>query len=188
MVTYKAAELRQLATPGRYRVDKGLYLFISKGGSKSWVLRIRLDGRQLDKGLGGFPLITMTEARRQAETLRASVANGRNPWGEKKAKRERRGQISLAPSIGIPTFAEAAYKHHADKVSAGVLGNGKHRRNWIKVLEKHAFPHFGATPIDEIGKGEVKEFLTELALRGGEYGKGLTGYRPENPIADAGDI
>ena len=40
----------------------GLYLFVSPGGAKSWVLRTVVKGRRCDLGLGGADLVSLAEA------------------------------------------------------------------------------------------------------------------------------
>ena len=51
-----AAEVRAITKPGRHADGGTLYLFVTPGGSKSWVQRLTIDGRRCDLGLGGWPL------------------------------------------------------------------------------------------------------------------------------------
>ncbi len=55
-----------LERPGRYGDGGTLCLVVALGGSKSWVQRLTIGGRRRDLGLGGFPLVTLAEAREQA--------------------------------------------------------------------------------------------------------------------------
>ena len=57
---------------------------MTDAGSKSWVLRITVDGRRRDIGLGGRPNVGLADARRKATDYRAAVADGRNPLAEKR--------------------------------------------------------------------------------------------------------
>ena len=50
-----ATRVKALKEPGRYSDGGGIHLFISKAKRKSWVLRITIDGRRRDIGLGGYP-------------------------------------------------------------------------------------------------------------------------------------
>ena len=65
-----ATRVKALRDPGRYSDGDGLHLFISKRGSKSWVQRITVDGRRRDIGLGGYPTISLAQARRRASDNR----------------------------------------------------------------------------------------------------------------------
>ena len=54
------------AGPGKHQDGQGLYLRVTNAGSKSWVLRITIDGRRRDIGLGGWPDVALADARRKA--------------------------------------------------------------------------------------------------------------------------
>ena len=76
-----ATRVKALKDPGRFSDGGGLHLFISKAGRKSWVQRITIDGHRRDIGLGGFPSVSMAQAREKAADYRAAVAGGRDPTG-----------------------------------------------------------------------------------------------------------
>ena len=158
MASLTAAKVRELSKPGRYGGGGGLYLSITKAGTKSWVMRLRIDGERTDKGLGGYPTVPLSAARKIADAYRVAVEEGRNPWD--KAERDRMDRVEVLKRI--PTFEEAARKLHADKVEAGEISSDKHARNWIQMLERHAFPLFASTPVDKITQREVKDFLQRL--------------------------
>ena len=61
-----AARVKALKEPGRYSDGGGLHLYVSKAGRKSWVLRITIDGRRRDIGLGAFPSVSLAKARGKA--------------------------------------------------------------------------------------------------------------------------
>lgn len=83
MATLKTSEVQKLDKAGRYGDGQGLYLVVSPGGSKSWVQRIQVDGKRRDKGLGGYPAVSIAQARRLADANRVDVRRGRNPWATK---------------------------------------------------------------------------------------------------------
>jgi hypothetical protein len=56
--------------PGRYADGNGLYLVVSPSGAKRWILRIVIDGRRRDLGLGGAALVSLHEAREKARAYR----------------------------------------------------------------------------------------------------------------------
>ena len=63
---------------GYYHDGRGLYLVVSKAGTKSWIYRYRA-GKAKEVGLGGYPLIKLPEARRKANALRLARAEGNDP-------------------------------------------------------------------------------------------------------------
>lgn len=142
-----ATQVKALEEPGRYSDGGGLHLFISKAGSKSWVQRITVDGRRRDIGLGGFPLVSLARAREKAAANRAAIADGRDPVAEKHTP-------------VTPTFREAARSVY--EVNLPRWRNAKHIANWTQVLERHAMPALGCTPIDRIGRGEVLRVLSPI--------------------------
>ena len=160
MATLKADNIRKATTPGRLADGDGLFLNVAPGGSKSWIQRIRIDGRRLDKGLGSFPAVTLTQARRIAESNRVAVAEGRNPWAEK----ERQTTTTAAPAGKTKrkamTFEEVARLVHVEH--SRQLSSEKNARNWMQTLERHIFPVIGDTPITEIGRAEVLEALRPI--------------------------
>ena len=159
MATLKVDDIRKATTPGRLADGGGLFLNIAKGGSKSWILRIRIDGRRLDKGLGSFPAITLTQARRLADSNRVAVAAGGNPWATKE-----RETASIKPEgrarRKTMTFEEVARLVHVEH--SRQLSSEKNARNWIQTLERHIFPVIGDTPITEIGRAEVLTALKPI--------------------------
>ena len=142
-----ATRARALRDPGRYSDGDGLHLFIHKNGRKSWVQRITVDGRRRDIGLGGYPTVSLAQARKRATDNREAIGNGRDPVAEKRR-----------PST--PTFSEAAHAvHEANKPR---WRNGSHTSAWIQTLERHAFPKIGSKPIDAINRTDVLTVLTPI--------------------------
>ena len=142
-----ATRVKALKDPGRYSDGGGLHLFISKAVRKSWVLRITIDGRRRDIGLGGFPAVSLAQAREKAASHRTAVAEGRDPLAEKHA-----------PTM--PTFKEAVLTvHEANKPR---WRSGKHVANWMQTLERHAMPVLGSTPLDRIDRTAVLRVLSPI--------------------------
>ena len=142
-----ATRVKALRDPGRYSDGDGLHLFINKKGRKSWVQRITVGGRRRDIGLGGYPKVSLGQARKQASDNREAIGNGTDPVADKRR-----------PSM--PTFSEAAYTVH--ETNKPRWRNGSHTRAWIQTLERHAFPKIGNKPIDTISRTDVLMVLTPI--------------------------
>ena len=67
------------APVGKHNDGEGLWLHKRNDGGAQWVLRISLDGKRREMGLGGFPFISLTEARRFAAKYRKIAKFGRYP-------------------------------------------------------------------------------------------------------------
>ena len=159
MPNLTAEQVRKLDKPGRHGDGGGLYLNVAKGGSKSWIQRVWIDGRRLDKGLGGFPATTLTQARKLADANRVAVADGRNPWADKE-----KAAVTVKPKsrgrAQIPTFEEAARIVHVDQSKQ--FRSPKHAANWIQTLDRHIFPVIGNIPVDEIARADVLAALKPI--------------------------
>jgi hypothetical protein len=67
----RVAALGQPARPVRLGVGvAGLHVLIKPSGGASWVLRRTIGGRRLDKGLGGYPEVSLFQARQAAKGAR----------------------------------------------------------------------------------------------------------------------
>ena len=72
---------------GTYGDGHGLYLQVARGGSKSWVLRYKVNGRTRILGLGPTHTIGLAEARERAAEARRLLIDGTDPIEAKRARR-----------------------------------------------------------------------------------------------------
>ena len=73
------AFVRRVTRPGRYCDGHGLYLDVQPSGTRSWVQRLVIRGRRREMGLGGFPLVSLQEARAEALANRRLAAPAATP-------------------------------------------------------------------------------------------------------------
>lgn len=139
------------ASSGRHGDGGGLYLVVSDTGSRKWVLRIQINGKRRDFGLGSASSISLSDARDAAEDMRRAVRRGEDP----KANRRRARQ-------SLPTFCEAAVMVH--KEHSPSWKNPKHAKQWLSSMEAYAFPHLGNLPINQIDGPMVRDVLAEIWL------------------------
>jgi hypothetical protein len=77
-----AAMVRR-AGPGRHADGGGLYLLVDPSGARRWLLRIIVQGRRRDIGLGGVQTVGLGDARETARQMRAIARSGGNPLAER---------------------------------------------------------------------------------------------------------
>ena len=142
-----AAKIRSITKPGRHGDGAGLYLNVTASGSKSWVQRIVIDGRRRDIGLGGYPAVSLGEARSLAVGNQSAIAKGLDPVVEKRRS-------------AIPTFREATRKTHQANLPR--WRNQRHALSWLQTLERHAFPILGNMLVDRISRADVLAVLTPI--------------------------
>ena len=139
--------LKSKLKPGRHYDfnGNGLHLLVRKNGAKSWVQRLRVQGKYVDLGLGNYPRVKLAVARKLASDNKLSASEGKSP------KQVRRVETST------PTFSELANK--LLEIKEQELSNAKHKAQWRSTLEKYVIPKLGDLPVDQI---EVEDVLTVL--------------------------
>lgn len=137
------------AKPGRHPDGKGLYLLVSPTGGKSWVLRVQVDGKRKDYGLGSLDIVSLAEAREKAAEWRKLAKAGLNPSVE--AKRER-GKLT--------SFKTAAEQYHGER--EGSWKNEKHADQWITTLRTYAYPTIGDLSVDRIDADDIAQALKPI--------------------------
>ena len=145
-----AAEAKSISTPGAHYAGETLYLHVAPGGSKSWVQRLTIHGRRCDIGLGGFPVVTLAEARDKAYQNRKLARAGGDPLAEKRKAR-------------TPIFREAAGKTF--EANRARWRSDKTARNWEQGLEKYILPVLGELRVDRIRREDVLRVLTPIWTR-----------------------
>lgn len=178
-----AVTVRQTKTPGRYADGNGLYLEVDASGAKRWTLRIVIQGRRRDLGLGSVSLVSLSEAREKALLMRKIAREGGDPLLE---RRKAQG--------AIPTFSEAAERVHAEHAPS--WKNEKHAAQWLTTLKTYAYPGIANLPINAIDTPMLLRVLSPIWLSKPETARRLrqrlgtvfdwakaAGYREgDNPI------
>ena len=177
------AKARTLDRPGMYRAATTLYLRVVPGGSKQWVQRLTIHGRQCDLGLGGFPLVTLQEAKDMAWENRRIARRGGDPLAQR-----REAQIRLQ----LPTFRQAAMLTH--EALRPQWRSATTADIWMKQLERHGFKRLARIRVDRVTQRDVLGVLKPLWVATPETGRRLRriikqvftwamaqGYMAENP-------
>ena len=125
---------------GKHHDGRGLFLRVYKSGSRCWVLRLTVDGRRREIGLGGWPAVGLADARRKAHEHRAAAADGRDPLADRRR-------------CDVPTFREAA--RIVWEANRARWRNERTATLWWASLENHAFPAIGDMAVDRITQSDV---------------------------------
>ncbi len=143
-----AAAFVRSAPVGRHADGNGLYLYVQRTGTRSWIQRLVIRGRKHELGLGSVHLVSLAEARELALANRKLARAGGDPLADK-----RRIQ-------GMPTFAEAAVTVIEQKRPG--WRNPRQAADWRNNLERYVFPRIGSRPVSEVNSADVLEILTPL--------------------------
>lgn len=155
-----ALAVKNLTTPGLHFVGggrvPGLALQILPTGGRSWVLRIMIGGKRRDMGLGGYPEVTLAEARDAAEVARKQVRANVDPIkiraAEKAALRADAGKAMAFQDAAL-AFIQA---------NEGSWCNDKHRQQWRNSLETYAYPVIGKMSLGDIELPHILKILEPI--------------------------
>ena len=134
----------------------GLAINVCQTGSRSWVLRYTVNGKRRDKGLGGYPDVTLAQAKELARAERAKLAQGIDPVESGLVARRK----LLAAQLSLMTFGQAAAKY-IDTHEAS-WRNPKHVQQWRNTLETYAGPVIGEMPVRDVGLPQILEVLEPI--------------------------
>lgn len=123
----------------------GLYLFVSPTGAKSWRVSYRLAGKAQQKSLGPYPDVTLAEARRKRDELKAVLRDGRDPMAERKSSRQ---------GMTLKEASDAYWSGRDDITEA-------YKLNAIRALEMHLWPKLGNKNVGGIDRDML---LAELSV------------------------
>jgi len=144
-----AVKVTKLRTPGLYEDGAGLRLMITAKGTKRWVVRVTINGRRIERGLGVHPDVGLADAREKAAVLRRAAKNGRDPRAETKQKQR-----------SSTSFQEAFEMFFAMREQQ--LSNGKHVQQWRNTMRDYVFPKIGRLPVAEVTAADVIDVLNPI--------------------------
>ena len=137
----------------------GLYLEVTPAGGKVFRLKYRIDGKEKTLTIGKYPTVSLVEARQAAENARRMIAQGQDPSAMKQqAKQERKTAL-------LNTFANVTKAWH-EKTTKRKSWKPNHAARVLRYFETDVFPIIGETPINKIGKKEIKAVLDKVTERG----------------------
>ena len=184
-----AAFVNNIRKRGRYGDGHGghgltLDAKIARNGrmAKSWIQRVRMNGKPTHIGLGAYPVITLAMARDKAIENARALTLGCDP----------RGGLTE-----IPTFAKAAeivIGLHAE----GWKDGGKSENQWRSSLRDYVLPKIGHKRVNDITTADVMGVLVPYWTSKHETMRQVKqrvsavmrwsmaqGYRQDDPAGDA---
>ncbi len=151
-----ALKVQNTKTPGRYGDGGGLWLQVSKSGTKSWLFRYTSRGRARQMGLGPIHTVTLAIARHKAEAARRLLQDGVDPIDEKQA----RAASERVQAARAMTFKQCAVAYIAAHEAS--WRNSKHRKQWTNSLGTYAFPLLGDLPVASIETDLIMKVLEPI--------------------------
>ena len=148
-----SAQFMKNAPAGKHCDGAGLWVVKRDDGGAQWVLRVTVHGRRREMGLGGFPSLGLSDARKLAERWRNVAAAGRDPVKEREAevRAARREDISLAVLT-----ADAFESRKAELKGDGTAGR------WLSPLTIHVLPKLGKVPVTDLDQRDIRDTLAPI--------------------------
>lgn len=131
----------------------GLYLFIAPSGSRLWRLKYRRGGVEKALSIGPYPKVGLAEARRERDSAKLDLAEGKDPIQERDRRREE--------ALNMTFELVAREWHQVNKRG----WSPRHAHDVIHTLERDVFPRLGRTPIAEIRVKNVLDVLRPIERR-----------------------
>jgi len=154
----KANKLTQLQAtrlkePGLHGDGAGLWLKVTEGGSKSWILRYAFNGRERWTGLGPYPEVSLADARDKAMAWRRQVRQGIDPMQVK----HQAAAVARAEQAKTITFDSCAERYIESHRSG--WKNAKHADQWTNTLQTYAAPIIGKMDVALIETAHIMRCL-----------------------------
>lgn len=148
------------APPGRHGDGNGLHLVVAPSGSRRWIQRIVVRGRRRDFGHGGYPAVSLAEARRKALAYLRLARRGRDPLARAPARAD-------APTVRevLEQVIEARRPSWKDPDAAAV--------RFRRAFEIHGGGLVGDMPVDQVATEDVTRVLRPLWGRRNAAGERL---------------
>jgi len=193
-----AKSVEAIKEVGYHTCAKGLYLQVSKQGTKSWLFRYTspITKKRREMGLGSLDFVSLAEARQLAVDNKRLVIDGKDPIEERKQSQLQK-QLEQARNLTFREVAEACItsKSHEWK-------SAKHAQQWTNSLEAYVFPTLGHLPISEVSTELVLKALDPIWVTKAEtasrvrqrietiwdYGKARNYVSGENPARLKGHL
>jgi len=153
----KCKAAKAAAKPYKLADARGLYLFVTPTGFKSWRMKFRIDGKEKRLTFGSYPDVKLTEAREMRDEALKVKRQGLDP------AITRRQQRAVQARAAADTFETIALLWHSAKLPTW---STSHAARVLTSLKDEAFPVIGKLPIRAVTPPLVLEVLSPIAKRG----------------------
>lgn len=131
---------------GKYNDGRGLWLHKRSKARGQWFLRLVINGKRREMGLGGWPNVGLAEVREHAERARRKLRAGIDPIEER--------QKAKAPSSKFTL--EQAIRGCFEARQAELKGDGQAGR-WMSPLSTHVIKQIGHVAVEDIDQHILKK-------------------------------
>ncbi|WP_271950314.1 tyrosine-type recombinase/integrase [Ruegeria faecimaris] len=156
-----AAKVRS-AGSGKHSDGGGLYLYRLNTGDQ-WVFRFTYSGKRKEMGLGGYPGVTLAQAREMADAYRGIVKRGGNPIEVRNAEKAEAvaNQIANDPMAREKRLLKNIAPLAFEARKAQLKDDGKAGR-WYSPIKTHILPTLGEKPVEDVTGTAIADALRPI--------------------------
>ncbi len=164
-------KLKSTAKRFRKADSEGLYLDVKPSGKKTFLYRIRLNGKDSFMSLGDYPLISLKQARQLRDENVLLVQQGINPIEHKRQQRAEQQAEAVVNQLQNEFSFSKLLDEFARFKTASVNGN---KPSWSYEtlhkhelrLKKHVIPMLGELPVSKITEMDLERVLLAIQDHG----------------------
>ena len=137
--------------------ERGLYLLISKAGSRTWQFKYTYHGKEKKMSLGAYPEVSLKAARAKRDEARTVLADGKDPSQQRQIRK-------LTAKVEASNTFGAIAREYLDKCAADGLAEATLAKSeWLLAQIE---PRLGRMPVKEITVPVLLAVLREVEASG----------------------
>jgi integrase len=148
------------AKPYKLGDTLGLFLLVQPSGGRLWRVKYRIDGKEKKFGVGTYPEVSLTDARKKRDEARELVAAGKDPSVERRRDKAR----SLVEAEN--TFNAVAAEYCAKRKRDGEKGWAPATASRCEYLLGLLRGSVGQMPITDIEPADLLEAVRRIERKG----------------------
>jgi len=132
--------------------DGGNLWLLLRRETKVWAFRYMLNGKARKAGLGSYPKVSLSEARKTSRHNRDLLKEGIDPLEEARKATTKRNKT--------PSFSTAAARFIL--INRHQWKNKKHTKQWVATLKTYATPIIGTIKVSDITTDHIQNILDPI--------------------------
>lgn len=137
--------------PGKHFDGQGLMLVKQRKDAGKWILRLVVEGKRREMGLGRWPDVSISEARDYATEARKTVREGGDPIALRDAATRKSRRLTVKEAID-----QCFTARQADLKNDGQAGR------WLSPLSIHVVPKIGTMAVEDVDQHVLKKTLEPI--------------------------
>lgn len=158
-----------------YCDGKGLYFELRTTGSKNWHYRYKFNNKNKKMGLGGYPTVSINEAREIAKACRTILKYGKKDPGIifGKIKQKQSADTFSEPKLSLKpiTFAQCVAEYTQYQIDA--YGEESHWRFLETHLSQLISPELGKRRIQDISTDDILSIIKPIWINASQCKKAI---------------